>query len=298
MRSGVGPLGVLLVLVLVLASACAGSTSGDGGAPGAEPPTEGMGDCGDDDPLTNAGWAGFCADRVDDNCAVDVGDDCPEITSSSTAGEHHFACTHDEPCPATAPGAAPPSWDCEGPPPANVVAYALYDDAANAQVRRFCAFVYESPVVADEFYAAIDVVSGPDPQGPVDPAIGSGGLCSYDFNARRYLFFTDLDEGECAPVRFTHAYGFENGGIDFPVDQQQLSTPCRKAIRLVTRDDPAFSPDIQFFAASEDELTQKLALLETAEIACVGIDNTSGAPYRATEVFVVQAEQTITLVPR
>jgi hypothetical protein len=287
-----------LVLVAALSS-CVAAPLPDAGAGGEEGGEgEAAGDCGDDDPLTNEGWAGFCEDRVDDNCTKDVDEECPEITSSTVAGQHHLGCTSDEPCPQTAPGAAAPDWDCTGTAPENVVAFARFTEA-NEQVASFCAFVYESPVVGGEYFATVTLVNGTDPQGPEDPSIGSGGLCSADFSARRYLFFSDVDGAACEAVRFIHAYGFESDtGFDHPVDEQKLSNRCRKAIRLVTRNDPAFEPDVQFFAASEDEMRAKLDVLETAEIGCVGIDNLSGAPYRTTEVFVVQADAPLTYVPR
>lgn len=290
----------LVVAVVASLAACTGPGGGapaDGGA-GGEGEGQAIGDCGDDDPLTNAGWAGFCEDRVDDNCAQDVAGDCPEITSSAQAGQHHLQCTRDEPCPQTAPGASAPAWDCTGDAPANVVAFAHFTDA-NEQVTEFCAFVYESNVVAGEYFATVTLTSGADPQGPSDPSLGAGGLCSADFFARRYLFFADVDGGACAAIRYVHEYGDDNPtGFDHPVDEQQLSNRCRKAIRLVTRNDTAFEPDIQFFAASEDEMRAKLDVLDTAEIGCVGIDDLTGAPYRPTEVFVVQADAPLTYVPR
>ncbi len=224
----------------------------------------------DDDPLSSTGWAGFCADRRDDNCAMDAPDDaCPEPGFGGPTPCN----TADEPCPATLPASAPPAWDCTGTAPENVVASAHFTDQNDA-VTSFCAYVYESTAVPGEFYVAIDVDNGTDPYGPEQK-------CSSDFGARRHLYFSNLDDGACAGLRFTYPD---------EVDDQILSNVCRKMIRNVVRDDPDFAPDIQYFASSRAEVDAKLAVLDTAEIACVGIDNTDGVPYRATEVWVVQAE--------
>jgi hypothetical protein len=84
-------------------------------------------------------WAGFCADRVDDNCQPDVP---TEPCNTSNPQTHHYCNTWDEPCPATQPASAAPAWDCTGPPPANVVAYADFPGTFG------CAFVYESTAIA------------------------------------------------------------------------------------------------------------------------------------------------------
>jgi hypothetical protein len=250
---------------------------------GAPPPDAGGnvgGDCNDADPLTNQGWAGFCGDRVDDNCTVeDTTDPCPE-----SASVHNYCRTGDEPCPSTQPGSAAPDWDCTGTPPDNVIAYAHFTDG-NEQVVSFCTFVYESTAVAGEFYAAIKLENGTNTSGP-------NNYCSADKTARRHLYYSNLDEGACPEVRYIHNYN-----PLYPVDQQLLSNECRKMIRNTQYNDPAFDPDIQYFASSRAEADAKLAILDTAEIACVGIDNIDGDPYRVGEIWVTQASQTLVLVP-
>lgn len=52
----------------------------------------------------------------------------------------------------------------------------------------------------------------------------------------------------------------------------------------------------QYFAASREEALAKLAILDTAEVACIGIDNLSGEPYRATERWYVQAAAPLQIV--
>jgi hypothetical protein len=66
-------------------------------------------------------------------------------------------------------------------------------------------------------------------------------------------------------------------------------------IRNISYNDGAFEPDIQYFAASRDEALAKLAVLETAEVNCIGIDNINGQPYRAAEQFYVQASAPLLL---
>jgi hypothetical protein len=153
-------------------------------------------------------------------------------------------------------------------------------------------------------------------------------ICSADYSVRKHLFFSNLDEGPCAGPRYIHAYGFENCGdhpcangedtlgYEYPVDEQPLSNECRKMVKMVPslssnnttnsnlpKDADgtlanASSPLIQFFAGSDAEMTRKLEILETAEIACVGIDDPTGAPYRAAEIFGVQASAVVQIVPR
>src|SRR5690606_5364213 len=104
--------------------------------------------------------------------------------------------------------------------------------------------------------------------------------CTYDNSARRHLFFSNLDEGACPEVRFIHEYNWSETGGLYPTDLQKLSNECRKMIRNTSFNDPSFEPDIQYFAASDEEADAKLDVLETAEFACVGIDDEDGAPYR------------------
>ena len=98
-------------------------------------------------------------------------------------------------------------------------------------------------------------------------------------------------------MRFIHAYpNPSTGNLGYPVDEQKLSNACRKMIRNIGYNDPAFEPDIQYFAASRQEALAKLSYLETAEVSCVGIDNLQGQPYRPTEQFYVQARAPLLLV--
>lgn len=237
----------------------------------------------DDDPLTSTTTSGFCDDRRDDDCAVNVADEeCVGV-----AGAVPLACrSADEPCPATQPADAAPDWDCTGDVPDGVVAYAAYADETNVAVRSFCAYVYASAVVDGDHYVAIRLVNGPTTAGADD-------ACRADVAARRHLFFADLDgssdPGACDGVAIVHPDD---------VAEQLLSNRCRKMIRNVARNDPAFEPDVQYFAAGADDAAAKLAVLDTAEIACIGIDGTNGAPIRPNEVWTVQAAAPIVLVPR
>lgn len=298
----VSSLSLLLVALVACTSPATGADAGGGGGgsgDGGQVNDPGAGgDCGDADPLTNDGWVGFCGDRVDDNCAVDQPNDtCPTSTAS-----HNYCNTGDEPCPTTQPGSAAPTWDCTGTPPAGVIAYARYDDAANLNVTAFCAFVYESSAVPGEHYVAVSVTNGANVRAakPGDPTRD----CSADTSARRHLYFSNLDEGACPDVKYIHAYAHPSPGqvtsadypSGYPTDEQKLSNGCRKMIRNITYNDPAFEPDLQYFAASRQEALAKLSLLETAEVNCIGIDNLNHEPYRATEQFYVQASAPITVV--
>ncbi len=215
--------------------------------------------CGDDDPLTQSNWVGFCDDRVDDNCTIDAPlDPCPFTVSA-----HQYCQTGDEPCPATQPTSGPPAFDCTGAIPRNVIAHAQLE-TPNDQVQSLCVFFYESDAVPGEVYAAYVHEDGVDPAGP-------DFTCATDLIYRRYLFVADNDPAPCDPVT-----------VPFPssADDYKISNACRKALRPVAQDDPLFSPDIQYFAASVDEALQKLAVLDTAEIGCLRAVNPDGAEIR------------------
>jgi hypothetical protein len=218
-----------------------------------------VGDCGDDDPLTNLQWAGFCDDRVDDNCTVDhPEDDCPFQVSV-----HHACNTGDERCPATLPAGGPPRFDCRGPPGRGIVAWATLE-TPTPQVSALCVFVYESGAVPGEHLVAVHVEEGPEPIGP-------DFLCSADFLYRQHLFFSNLDEGDCPPVT-----------VPFPAsaDDFKVSNACRKAIRPLQFDDPIFDPDVQFFAFTAEEARAKLAILESVEIGCLRAVDSDGNEVR------------------
>lgn len=274
----IGPLRLsrlgLIAALLAGASSC---TPGAGAGEDAGPGPFG-GSCDDDDPLTFRDWGGFCDDRVDDNCTFDV-DPTPGCSLANTQAPHPCN-TGDEPCPATLPGSAAPPWDCEGEPPPGVIARAHFTDS-NEQVTSFCSYVYESAAVPDEYYVAIAWDNGPDVRGPQ-------GKCLADTSARRYFFLSTLAAGDCGGVSYVHPA---------PVDEQPLSNRCRKAMRNLFMDLSLFDPDVQFFASSREEAEAKLAVLDTAEIACIGINNAQGQPYRDNEVWVVQAAAPLELVP-
>jgi hypothetical protein len=280
---------------------------------------EGEGEAGDCPGfLRDRAFLGFCQDRVDDNCAVDVPDAaCEENDDASSVQRHHLCRTGDEPCPSTQPGNAAPDWDCTGTPPDGVLAFAHHLDESDPEIREFCVMIYAG-AVAGESYVAFTVRNGPDFRGPDNVADDNGArqnnVCSADYGVRKHLFFSNLDEGACDGVRYEHAYGFENCGdhacgagedalgYEFPVDEQPLSNGCRKMVKMVPNlaaDNARTSaPLVNFFAGSDAELQRKLEVLETAEIACVGIDGPDGAPYRAAEIFGQQATATIQIVPR
>lgn len=248
--------------------------------------------CGDDNPLTNSTWVGFCGDRVDDNCRVDQPrDPCPDGPSA-----HNYCRTGDEPCPATAPASAAPAWNCEDSAPAGVIAWARYADASNVNVTGFCAFVYESAAIPGEHYVAVQVTNGSNVRAAQPETPGRD--CNADTAARRHLYFSDLDAGACPDVKYIHAYpNRAQGYLGYPVDDQKLSNQCRKMIRNISYNDIAFEPDIQYFAASRAEAVAKLEVLDTAEVSCIGIDNLEGEPYRPTEQFYVQAQAPLVRVP-
>jgi hypothetical protein len=162
------------------------------------------------------------------------------------------------------------------------------------------------------------VRNGPNFRGP-DGVLDDNGtarddICAADYSVRKHLFFSNLDEGPCEGVRYVHAYGFENCGdhpcadgeetlgYEYPVDEQPLSNSCRKMVKMVPSlsadNTPTARPLVNYFAGSDAELVQKLSILETVEIACVGIDNPTGAPYRPAEIFGTQASALLQIVPR
>ncbi len=288
---------VRTMLSLALLAAPLGCPAAPGTTPlDAGPPLGGAdagSDCGDDDPLTNGGWVGFCADRVDDNCRVD--DDTTPCSSATST--HNYCNTGDEACPATQPGSAPPQWDCQGSAPANVLAYGYQADPNNPNVVELCVFVYESEAAPGEHYVAYSYTDGANPFGPPSPPVTPAADCNADRFARRHLFFADLDDGACDGITYIHAYPNENPTGDlYPVDDQKLSNGCRKMVKNIAFGGSGFSPDIQYFAASRAEALAKLAVLDTAEIACVGIDNLNDQPYRPTERWYVQASAPLQIV--
>jgi hypothetical protein len=192
----------------------------------------------------------FCADRVDDDC--DGGD---------------------EPCPATQPADAAPAFTCNGAAPSSVLAHAVL--SSNEQVESGCVFVYQS--ASGAFYAAVSVTDGPSPRGPQGV---SAGLCQYDTSARRHVFFTTSPVEDCADVIYTYPDQVPN---------QLLSTECRRMVRNIQSNDPTFTPDIQFLPGDLAAQEARLARFDTAEVACLGINNQSGMPYRTDEVFVTQS---------
>jgi hypothetical protein len=265
----------LLLSPLALTSLGACSTDGDGEVP--EDDGSFGGNCNDADPLTYVDWGGFCDDRVDDNCAFDTDPD--ETCNVANTNTPHPCNTGDEPCPATLPGSAAPVWDCTGDAPTNVIAFAHYT-AGNDQVSDFCAYVYESEAVADEFYIAMIVNNGPDVRGPDQQ-------CNADFAARRH-FFLSTGDASCEGITIVHPA---------PIDEQPLSNPCRKAMRNLFQAQATFNPDIQFFASSREEANAKLDILTTAEVACIGINNTLGQPYRPGEIWTLQAAAPVERLP-
>jgi len=201
--------------------------------------------------LDNPSGILFCDDRVDDNCD----------------GEG-------EVCPATQPADAPPAFDCTGTPPDNVFAHASLP--TNAQVAGGCVFIYQAESGA--FYASVDVRDGSNPQGPMGESVG---LCAYDYGARKHLFFTTAPVSECADIAYVYPDQVAN---------QLLSNDCRKMVRNLVRDDPSFEPDIQFLPGNVDDQRARIETFSVAEVACLRINNASGAPYRPDELFVTQAE--------
>jgi len=222
-------------LALIVGCACGADRGGDAGT---------SLDACDDEGLV------FCADRVDDDCDGS-----------------------DEPCPATQPADAAPTYTCSGAPPSSVLASASL--AANDQVASGCVFVYQGESGA--FYAAVSVVDGPAPRGPQGV---SAGLCQFDTSARRHLFFTSSPVDDCAPVVYTYPDQVSN---------QLLSTTCRRMVRNIQSNDPSFTPDIQFLPGDLTAQERRLARFDVAEVACLGINNQSGMPYRTDEVFVTQS---------
>ena len=269
-------------------------------------------------PLGDGAVLGFCEDRVDDNCAVDVPDaNCEVNDDNASVQAHHLCRTGDEPCPTTQAGNAAPLWDCTGTPPPEVLAFAHHLDENDPELHEFCAIVYAG-AVAGESYVSVTVRNGVNFRGPDNIPDDNGVLrsstCSADYSVRKHLFFSNLDDGVCPGVRYVHAYGFENCGshpcdfgeaplgFEFPVDEQPLSNACRKMVKMVPSlsgtDTRTAAPLVQFFAGSDAERQHKLEILETAEIACVGIDASNGAPYRDAEIFGVQASAVIQIIPR
>lgn len=192
----------------------------------------------------------FCDDRVDDD---DDGDD--------------------EPCPATQPADAPVAYDCAGAPPPSVLAHV--DLPSNDQVASGCVYIYQGGTGA--FYAAVDIENGPEPTGPMGQ---STGLCSYDRSARRHVFMTTSPLADCPDLTYVYPDMVEN---------QLLSNGCRRMVRNIGYSDADFDPDIQFLAGDEADQRNRIDVFDTVEVACLGINNTLGAPYRTDEVYVTQS---------
>ena len=197
----------------------------------------------------------FCGDRVDDDCEGG-----------------------DESCPATKPADAPPDFDCDSDNvPANVLFWT--DLPSNEQVESGCVFVYQGET--DAFYAAVDITNGSDPQGPEGKSTGE---CSYDYSARRHLFFTESPTKDCDDLEYTYPDDVAN---------QLLSNDCRKMVRNIAQSDGDFDPDIQFLPGDLDDQRKRIERFDTAEVACLRINNASGEPYRPDEVFVTQSARVL-----
>jgi hypothetical protein len=198
----------------------------------------------------------FCLDRVDD--------DCDGI---------------DEPCPSTQPADIAPTWDCTTDAPVNVLASATF--GSNAQVASGCVFVYQGETGA--YYAAVDIVDGPEPRGP--PGI-SQGRCAFDTGARKHLFFTTSPIASCDDVEYVYPEQPAN---------QHLSNACRKMVRNIRQDDPRYDPDIQFLPGDRAAQEARMATFDVAEVACIGIIGRDGEPIREDEGFVSQASAAFTM---
>lgn len=194
----------------------------------------------------------FCDDRVDDDCDG-----------------------QDEVCPSTQPSDAAPTFTCgaDEPVPSSVLAFAQLPE--NEQVATGCVFVYQGS--SGDFFLAATVEDGAFRQGPQGQ---STGLCSFDYAARKHLFLTAPPVEDCDDVVFVYPD---------EIDNQLLSNECRKMVRNIAVRDPDFDPAIQYLPGDEEVQRRRIARFSVAEVACVGINSTTGVPYRPDEVFVSQA---------
>jgi hypothetical protein len=192
------------------------------------------GDCRPNDPWANPSAEEICGDNVDDNCDQS-----------------------DSLCPTTATAQIQvPTWDCiNGPPPANVYAWAVYADGGTYFQPNGCFVFFEG--LPNEFYVQRVNVT----RANTDPSCEmiSGCTCpslegwpAYD--RRLYAWTLRGDANDCPPMHIE-----DHGGMT-----QQVSSDCRKYLYQLHYYDIPYS----YVASSVDSLERRITLFPTVEIAC------------------------------
>lgn len=212
-----------------------------------------MDDCAGDDPWRNPSAAEICDDNLDDDCD----------------GE-------DEACPETAPlGMTLPEWDCTGAPPANVYAWARFEDGGGYFQDGGCFVFFEgSP---DQFFVQrVDIErTNQDPSceqinGCTCPSLN--GWPSYD--RRLYAFTLAGGVDDCEPISIRDHAG----------EEQVVSNHCRKYLYQMHFYDIPYS----FVAEGIAVLDRRLSLFPTVEIACAEDAPHANLPFQSLIASPVQ----------
>ncbi|MEZ4431078.1 MAG: hypothetical protein R3F65_01610 [bacterium] len=215
--------------------------------PGDTPPgfARQTGDCRPRDPWANPDAAEICNDYVDDDCDG-----------------------RDARCPESQPAVQVPAWSCEDDrPPANVYAYARFDDGRGYFNDRGCFVFFEG--IPGEYYVkraltrASQAASCNQINGCTCPSLN--GWPSYD---RRLYAFTlqGNDPAACAPIEI----------IDHGGETQPVSNDCRKYLYQLHFYDIPYS----FVAAGRATLDRRLDLFPTLEVACAADRPHANLPYQ------------------
>ena len=190
------------------------------------------GDCADGDPIAHTGAEGVCGDNVDDNCD----------------GE-------DEACPESQPANLDvPTWDCTGNAPANVYAFARYDDGKGYLKDGGC-FVFFDGAKGSFYSQKVNVAPAQQDctsrYGCVCPS--KNGWESYD--RRLYALTLSGAPEDCENLEL----------VDHAGGSQPVSNSCRKYLYQLYN----YEIPLSYVAGSMAALTKRLESFDTVEIACL-----------------------------
>lgn len=213
-------------------------------SPGQDPEAgfaRGLGDCDDADPLQYEGAQGVCNDYVDDDCDG-----------------------MDEACPTSIPNQMNiPEWDCTGDPPANVYAWARFDDGKGYFKPGGCFVFFEGS--KSVFYVQRVGIERPAPcmnanQGCTCPS--DQGRPAYD--RRMYAFTRDPGVTDCPNIPLSDAQ--PNG---MRIEDQPVSNACRKYLLQMHEGREENIIQLSHVASSLDALEERLERYSVVEISCL-----------------------------
>lgn len=210
------------------------------------------GDCAPGDAWRNPAAEEICRDFVDDDCDGSDGA-----------------------CPESRPGVQVPNWLCdENAPPANVVAWAKFDNGGGYFRDGGCFVFFEGH--PGEFYVqrrlerANNAAGCNNINGCTCPSLN--GWPAYD--RRMYAFTTAANAAACPTLSI----------IDHGGEQQPVSNDCRKYLYQMHFYDIPFS----YVAGSLEALERRFELFPTVEVACVQDLPHANLPYQSLVTSAIQ----------